>query len=219
MSEPLLVVVGATGTQGGSVIRTFLSSSQWRIRGLTRNPSSASAQALAAQGVEMVQADVDKPSTLPAAFAGATAIFAVTDFWGPFRALAIDPDRQKQVLKHNQTINHWSYEKEAAQAKGIMDAAAKVNVLERFIWSGLSAPKKISGGKYTWVYHFDSKAEATEYLRETYPELWKRTSVIQVGFYAENHSTHPFMRPEKVASSLISGPSGLKWKLFVIDQD
>jgi NmrA-like family len=74
-SKPLITVVGATGAQGSSVVHTFLSACpSWRIRGLTRNPSSAASKALAAKGVEMVAADLNDPSTLPAAFAGATAI-------------------------------------------------------------------------------------------------------------------------------------------------
>lgn len=85
-SLPLLVVLGATGNQGGSVISHFLAQSPqtYRLRGLTRNTSSASAQALTAKGVEMIAADVDDFSSLRRAFDGAEAIFAVTDFWGPY---------------------------------------------------------------------------------------------------------------------------------------
>lgn len=85
-SLPLLVVLGATGNQGGSVISYFLAQSPqtYRLRGLTRNASSASAQALTGQGVEMVAGDLDDLSSLGRAFEGADAIFAVTDFWGPY---------------------------------------------------------------------------------------------------------------------------------------
>lgn len=88
-SLPLLVVLGATGNQGGSVIKHFLNQSPatYRLRGLTRNASAASAQALTAEGVEMVAADVDDLSSLQRAFEGADAIFAVTDFWGPYVSL------------------------------------------------------------------------------------------------------------------------------------
>ena len=200
--KPLLVVIGATGAQGGSVVQTFLSSSpQWRIRGVTRNPSSAASKALAAKGVEMVAADLSDPFTLPAVFVGATAIFAVTDFWGPFMALAQDSGRQKEELKPGQTVNAWAYEHELAQAKAIVDAAAQVEGLQRFVWSALAAATEISGGKYTWAYHFDSKADASEYIKIEHPDLWEKTSRVQVGFYATNHSTLPFMRPQKVGAS------------------
>ena len=203
-SKPLIVVIGATGSQGGSVVQTFLSTSpSWRIRGLTRNPSSAASKALTAKGVEMVAADVGDPSTLPAAFADATAIFAVTDFWGPFMALARDPERQKKELADGQTVNAWAYEHELAQAKAIVDAAAKLEGLQRFVWSALTAAREISRGKYTWVYHFDSKADASEYIKKKHPELWKKTNRVQFGFYATNHSTLPFMRPQKVGLLII----------------
>ena len=83
-SLPLLVVLGATGNQGGSVISHFLhqSPATYRLRGLTRNTSSATSQAMSAKGVDMVAADVDDFSSLQRAFEGASAIFAVTDFWG-----------------------------------------------------------------------------------------------------------------------------------------
>ncbi|KAI9041080.1 putative hscarg dehydrogenase [Aspergillus affinis] len=84
MSSKLIVVLGATGNQGGSVIKSFIKDPAWRIRALTRNTSSASAQALRESGVEVVQANLDDPSSLEAAFQDANAIFAVTDFWNSF---------------------------------------------------------------------------------------------------------------------------------------
>jgi len=60
MSNPskLLVVFGATGNQGGSVIQSVLAdprtAKEFKIRGITRDPSKENAQALAAKGVEMV---------------------------------------------------------------------------------------------------------------------------------------------------------------------
>ena len=59
-------------------------------------------------------------------------------------------------------------------------------VLERFIWSTLPGFKELSGGKYTYAYHFDSKAEVTRYLKEQKPELWKRSSLLNMGFYTTN---------------------------------
>lgn len=58
MSKQLLVVFGATGNQGGSVIRAVQEdsklSSQFRIRGITRDTSKPAAQNLASQGIEVV---------------------------------------------------------------------------------------------------------------------------------------------------------------------
>jgi NmrA-like family len=205
MSPKLIVVFGATGGQGSSVVSSFLSEPGWRVRGVTRNTESSASQKLAARGVEMVKADVDDRASLPLAVEGANAVFAVTDFWSPIR----DPANQSKV-KPGQTINEWGYHNELQQAKNIMDAVAKVEPLERFVWSGLSAAKKWSKGKYTWIYHFDGKADATEYVKQTYPALWKLTSVIQVGAYLENHLRLPGFVPQKAKDGIfeITLPSG-----------
>jgi hypothetical protein len=86
------------------------------------------------------------------------------------------------------------------QGKNIFDAASKIESLKRLVFSGLSDASKWSGGKYTHVYHFDSKAHALEYGRKTHPDLWKKTSVIQVGFYLTNilPGVQPLFSPTKV---------------------
>ena len=150
----------------------------------------------------MVAADLDDASSLQSAFKGATAIFAVTDFWQPFMAIAMDPARQAKELKPGQTVNEWAYNHELNQAKAVIDAAAKVQGLQRFVWSSLPSVKKLSGGKYTWVYHFDSKADAAEYLEQQHPDLWEKTSLVLVGFYTTNHILFPIMRPTKVSEGV-----------------
>jgi uncharacterized protein YbjT (DUF2867 family) len=67
----LLVVVGITGNQGGSVADAFLTDKNWRIRAITRDPSKPSAQEWASRGVEVVRADMDDIDSLTAAFTGA----------------------------------------------------------------------------------------------------------------------------------------------------
>ena len=86
----ILVVVGATGSQGLAVISWFQRHEPtWRIRGLTRTPSSISAQALARSGVEIVQADLDSTSSLETAFDDAQYIFAYTDWHGILQSPAV----------------------------------------------------------------------------------------------------------------------------------
>jgi len=55
MSLPLIVVVGATGAQGGSVVEVLLKSGKWKIRGITRDVNSQKSQNLINKGVEMVK--------------------------------------------------------------------------------------------------------------------------------------------------------------------
>lgn len=64
----LAVVVGATGTQGGSVVQAFLESGRYQVRGLTRNTNGIKARELGAQGVEVVRADLNDVESLISAF-------------------------------------------------------------------------------------------------------------------------------------------------------
>jgi uncharacterized protein YbjT (DUF2867 family) len=197
-TEKLIVILGATGNQGGSVAQVFLQEPEWRVRAVTRNPASAKAQDLAARGAEVVQADLDSPSTLSSAFANANAIFAVSDFWGLFG------DPANAAKANGQPLNVWAANHETEQLKGVIDAAAKVSTLERFVFSSLSDATKWSRGKYTHVYHFDSKAKAEAYGKETYPKLWEKTSVFQAGFFLSNFSSNPVFQPQMVSSSPVN---------------
>ncbi len=83
--KKILVVFGATGNQGGSVIKSVLAdpktASEFKIRAITRDPSKPSAKALEAQGVECVAADINSKEQIKSAFEGAYAVFAVTNYW------------------------------------------------------------------------------------------------------------------------------------------
>lgn len=108
----------------------------------------------------MVTGDPDDPSTLVSAFEGAHAIFSITDFWHPF----YDPVNQ-EILRPGQTMNEFCYDLEVQFSKNGAGAAAKVQTLERFLFSALSSAKKWSKGRYTLVYHFDSEAAAVGYIK------------------------------------------------------
>ncbi|MDQ3698769.1 MAG: NmrA/HSCARG family protein [Gemmatimonadota bacterium] len=81
MAEKELVLVsGATGNQGGSIARELLDAG-WRVRGMTRKPDGEAARALAAQGAEVVQADLDDEASLRRAMRGAWGAVAVQNTW------------------------------------------------------------------------------------------------------------------------------------------
>ncbi|MFM8754319.1 MAG: NmrA family NAD(P)-binding protein, partial [Phenylobacterium sp.] len=82
-----IAVLGATGAQGGAVVRALLSRGQ-PVRALTRRPDSEPALALARKGVEVVPADLDRPDTLVSALRGASSVFSVQDFYAPGVGLA-----------------------------------------------------------------------------------------------------------------------------------
>ena len=75
-NEKLIAVIGATGQQGGAVVRALKTGSQFKVRALSRNPDKDRGLA-----DEVVKADLDRPETFKAAFEGAHGVFLVTNFW------------------------------------------------------------------------------------------------------------------------------------------
>ena len=139
----------------------------------------------------MVKADADDISSLKAAFKGATVIFALTDFWTLAWSAA-----QQQTVKLEEIQEHC-YNGEVQQGKNMADAAATVEGLERFIYSGL--PRTSDYGEYKHSWHIDSKAAIMDYVRESCPELNKKTSDIQLSTYMENWQWQMPTMPRKVS--------------------
>lgn len=197
--KKLIVVVGATGIQGGSVLNTFLKNPSWKVRALTRSTSSAKAKGLQDRGAEVVEANLNDADSLKKAFQGANAVFGVTDFWTIFSDQSLPAK-----LKPGQALIEAAAELEEQQGKNIFDAAATISTIERLVFSTLANVKKLSGGKYTKAIHCDSKALAAEYGQQTYPELWSKTSLIQLGYYLTNMKEHLWTAPKKVSLRLTS---------------
>jgi uncharacterized protein YbjT (DUF2867 family) len=68
MAKKLIVVTGATGTQGGAVARELLKTGDWDVRAVTRNTKGEKAQKLAALGMEVVEASYDDEESMRKAF-------------------------------------------------------------------------------------------------------------------------------------------------------
>ncbi|KFY97937.1 hypothetical protein V500_01855 [Pseudogymnoascus sp. VKM F-4518 (FW-2643)] len=164
----IIAVIGATGAQGGSVISTLLADGTYKIRGVTRNVTSAQSQALAAQGVEMIQADLNDEQALIKAFKGVSAIYAVTDFMQPFGKYG-----PEVALKG-----------EVAQGINLANAASKTSTLEHYIWSTLPNGKELSGGKHI-VPHFEGKNQIDAYIKNN-AKLLAKTTFLWNTFYASN---------------------------------
>jgi len=133
-NEKLIAVIGATGQQGGGVVRALQASGQFKVRALSRNPGKHSELA-----DEVVEADLDRPETLKAAFEGAYGVFLVTNFWQE------GTDELKQAT---------------AAVRAAKDAGVK-----HFIWSTLPDVEAISGGKFH-VPHFTGKAKIDRIVKE-----------------------------------------------------
>ncbi len=167
--KKVISVVGATGAQGGGLVRAILNdrNGPFKVRALTRDVNSDKARALAALGAEIVTADVDDVESLKRAFAGAHGAYCVTFFWA-----------------------HFSPEKEMVEARAMAQAAKHAGV-EHVIWSTLEDTRKsipLSDnrmptllGKYK-VPHFDSKGEANA----VFTQLGVPTTFLLTSFYWEN---------------------------------
>lgn len=143
-----------------------------------------------------MEADLDKPETLEAAFRGANAIFGNIDSIGPM----YDPHNYGK-LRPGQTINELCYELEVRRGKNMANAAAGVDSLERFVFSGLPSIKLVTDGKYSHAYHFEAKSDIVSYIKSL-PNLAGKASEVQLGEFATNWKSWRLRRPVKVCNTL-----------------
>jgi hypothetical protein len=219
----LIVIVGITGNQGGSVAHRFHSDPAYRIRGLTRDPSSAVAKKLSSAGIEIVQANLDDVSSLIKAFEGANLIFSVTNYWEPF----FRPDSRAAASTQGISCRRYAYDVELQQGKNIADAAAAVvSGLDDngFIASTLSHAGKCSGGKFKELYHFDAKADVFPfYVKEKHPELEKKMSCVQTGYFMSSWKLAPgaYFAKQDDGSFVMSFPTSPEAKVqhFAVNRD
>jgi uncharacterized protein YbjT (DUF2867 family) len=103
----IIAVFGATGAQGGGLVRAILDDpgGGFTARALTRDPTSEKAAALAEMGAEVVRADIDDAASVERALDGAYGAYCVTFFW-----------------------EHFSPEHEKAEARRMAEAAKAVGL-------------------------------------------------------------------------------------------
>lgn len=153
MRKKLISVLGATGAQGGGLVRAVLADphSEFSVRAITRDVHSESAEQLAQMGAEVVAADLDDADSIIKAIEGSYGVFAVTFFW-----------------------DHFSPDKEIGHTRVIAEAARRAQV-KHVVWSTLEDTRKwipLSDnrmpalmGKYK-VPHFDAKGESDRFFIE-----------------------------------------------------
>lgn len=171
-SKKIITVLGATGAQGGGLVRSIMNDAggEFTARAVTRDTNSDKAKALAALGAEVVAGDVDDEASLARAFAGAHGAYCVTFFWA-----------------------HFSPDKELAEVRAMVGAAKKAG-LKHVIWSTLEDTRKqvkVGSGsmpvlmeKYN-VPHFDAKGEANAF----FAEAGVPTTFLHTSFYWDNFIT------------------------------
>jgi len=169
VDKKIIAVMGATGSQGGGLVRAIQSDpgGGFKARAITRDANSDKAKALKDLGAEVVSADIDDEASLRKAFAGAYGAYCVTFFWA-----------------------HFSPEKEQQNARNMANAA-KAAGLQHVIWSTLEDTRKwiplsdnrmpTLQGKYK-VPHFDAKGE----INHVFTDAGVPTTFLNTSFYWDN---------------------------------
>lgn len=164
----IIAIIGATGAQGGGLVQAILADKgEFTARAITRNVTSDKAKALADQGVEVVQADLDDTASVTKALEGAHGAFFVTNFWEHF-----SPEKEKQHVRN-------------------MAKAAKAAGIQHAIWSSLEDTRDhlpIDNDRMPTlmehynVPHFDAKGETDGYFAEE----GVPATVLHTSFYWDN---------------------------------
>ncbi|RKS75321.1 uncharacterized protein YbjT (DUF2867 family) [Motilibacter peucedani] len=147
--QQIVTVIGATGTQGGAVARALLADGTFAVRAVTRDATSAKAQALAEGGAEVVEATLEDQDSLRKAFDGAYGAYLVTPFW-----------------------EHRSPAREIDEVRNLIGAAQAAQ-MQHVLWSTLEDTREVIaddddrmpvlGGDYR-VPHFDVKGGTADGL-------------------------------------------------------
>ncbi|KAH8810939.1 NAD(P)-binding protein [Xylogone sp. PMI_703] len=157
----LIAVTGATGNQGGSVAKLLLKyPDEYKVRAITRDANSPPARALRELGAEIVEADLTKPETLPAAVAGCWGVFGVTNFYDS--KIKGDPGSEE------------------VQGKNLVKASYDARV-RCFIWSSLPSSAQISGGRLVSRI-YEGKHHVDAYIKE----IGLPASILYTGNFYEN---------------------------------
>jgi uncharacterized protein YbjT (DUF2867 family) len=135
-----IVVLGATGQQGGAVAQALVTDGRWQVRALSRDPASHGARLLSVAGIEVVRADMDDLDSLQHAMAGAYGVFSVqgTDRGGDIEtARGIDVAEAARFAG----VKHFIYSSVggAERASGIAHFESKWRVEEYIRAIGLPA--------------------------------------------------------------------------------
>jgi uncharacterized protein YbjT (DUF2867 family) len=133
----LVVVIGATGQQGGAVTRALMAGGH-QVRALVRTPGAQAAGSLRSRGVEIVAGNLEDPASLDQALAGAEALFGVTT---PFEGVTAEAHKGMALVDaaRRAGIAHMVYTSacNADHSTGIPSFEAKLRVEQHLRASGI----------------------------------------------------------------------------------
>lgn len=209
-SNSVILVFGATGQQGGSVVTALLKSG-WSVRAMVRDTSSQNSALLRDAGVDVVEGTFDDPDKMRAAMKGAYGVFSV------------QPSSPGGAVTDEEEVRY---------GKTIADLAVDGDIKHLIYSSGSAA-----GEKPTGVAHYDTKADIESYIRKlpivstivrpaTFMEL-----LTMPGFGLDEKRFTFFMQPEqamqvlavqdigKIIAAIYSDPLRFGGKTFEIASD
>jgi uncharacterized protein YbjT (DUF2867 family) len=128
-----VVVCGATGQQGSAVVAALQARGRFRVVALSRDPAGEGGERLHASGVEVERGDLDDGASLRHAFAGAHAVFGVTQPW-------------------NRDYRRADPEAEVAQGANLIEACRSAGVAHLVLSTALDLADRPTG-----IPHVDSK--------------------------------------------------------------
>lgn len=176
----VIVVLGATGNQGGGVVRALLKSKSWIVRAGTRDPTSSKAQKFLAEEqtsdgrLELVAAHVYEIETLRKAFAGAYGVFAITSERHPDKEIVDEAELQHEIEAGRNIV-----------------LAAKERNIQHFVFSSLPDMQLATSGRFPKLYHMDNKYAVEKIARA---ELLGRFTGILPGFFYTNLQWRQYSR-------------------------
>jgi uncharacterized protein YbjT (DUF2867 family) len=138
-----LVVCGATGTQGGSVIEVMKDSKGWELYGFSRDSNSEGAQNLQSAGVHLSWAHLESYHSLIKVFRDADGVFGMTQPWN---------------IKYTKCDTNAEWR----QGKNIVDACKEVGVGHLV----LSTVAHLTDEK-TGLPHVDIKIDIEQYAKQS----------------------------------------------------
>jgi uncharacterized protein YbjT (DUF2867 family) len=130
----VILVTGATGQQGGAVASELLAAGH-KVRAMTRKPDGEAAKVLAGLGAEVVQGDLNDPTSLERAVQGAWGVFGMQNTW------------------------EAGVEGEETQGKRLAEIV-RDNGVQHFVYSSVGSAHRNTG-----IPHFDNKYRVEETIR------------------------------------------------------
>ena len=139
-SDKTVLVTGATGRQGGAVIRHMLPKG-WKLRALTFKADGAAIQKLTEQGIEVVKGNLEDPASLERAARGAYGVYSVQDFWSVGAKREVQQGKNMADAAKKAGVEHFVYSSVGARSGTLASTTGRANGKSRTISASSACPQ------------------------------------------------------------------------------